>query len=493
MKIKSLFLLAITACLLVAIAGCSAQQKQVQATTGEAEQNEDTFEKLPGVLKLDKTSGPVLTQVQLHGSNLTPNVPAKIVWNTVEGHYELKNVYQFVKINYTEKQVELATADVDETGQLTAAITVPEDFGGDHDILVYQNDKLVAKTNFFVETTFTIDSTEGPIGSWITIKGQGIGWRNYENIWHVLYDNKYTGMITAVSTNGTAEAKIRAAGPVGKHSIIVESGGGGMTYMNIEQSPFPYLTTHRFEYMVTDEPPAELTYVTALPEQAAGGGTKMPEPQNAPGVTVSLSKDEGTVNETITLTAEGLPKNKEVAVVWHTMEGNRVKSGFAEATRDLGKGVTDENGTLQVTFQVPDDLGGLPHLIDLVADGEIVGQTYFQLVPSIVGITPSSGPAGTEFTIEVKGIGWSEFDNLMNVVYDNAFLGYVCGFNSQGTVKIKMTATGEPGYHLIDLYPGIYKGESQFPSIYLRPQLTYEKDHPGSRIPSIHLVFEITE
>lgn len=63
MKIKSLFILAIAACLLVATAGCSVPQAQVQTTTGETGQNEDTFEKLPGVLKLDKTSGPVLTQV----------------------------------------------------------------------------------------------------------------------------------------------------------------------------------------------------------------------------------------------------------------------------------------------------------------------------------------------------------------------------------------------------------------------------------------------
>ena len=44
-------------------------------------------------------------------------------------------------------------------------------------------------------------------------------------------------------------------------------------------------------------------------------------------------------------------------------------------------------------------------------------------------------------------------------IYDNAYIGYACGFNSQGTVDIALQATGEPGWHFIDLYPAVYKGK----------------------------------
>ena len=51
----------------------------------------------------------------------------------------------------------------------------------------------------------------------------------------------------------------------------------------------------------------------------------------------------------------------------------------------------------------------------------------------------------------------------MHLVYDNAYIGYACAFNSQGDVTIHMEATGAPGWHFIDLYPGIYKGTETLP------------------------------
>ena len=42
-----------------------------------------------------------------------------------------------------------------------------------------------------------------------------------------------------------------------------------------------------------------------------------------------------------------------------------------------------------------------------------------------------------------------------------------------------MPATGEPGWHFVDLYPGIYKGQETRPNNFRIPQLTYAADHPG--------------
>jgi len=482
----------LTACSSSATTGPTNNQQTEENDTAAA--NEESFAALPGKLQVNPTAGPVLSTAEIQATGLKPNTTARIVWRTVEGSYELKDIDKFIKAAFKEKEVELATAQSDAQGDLTATIQIPEDFGGDHDIVIYQDNQPMAKANFFVKTTFTIDSNSGPIGSWITIRGQGIGWRDYGSIWHIIYDNKYTGMITAISTNGTAEAKFRAAGPVGLHTITVESAAAGMPYINREQSPHAYIQTHRFLYTVTEEKPGPLTYVNKVPEQAANGGVQLPEPQNAPGVEITLDKEMGTVNEQITLTAKGLPKNQEVSIVWNSFVGSRVSDAeITETTNVLGTALTDEEGALQFTFSVPDDLGGPPHRIDLVAGNEIVGQTYFKIIPSIVSISPASGPVGTEITIEVKGVGWTEYDNIYHVVYDNAYVGYVCGFHSRGTVTFKLQASGEPGIHLIDLYPGIYKGEQTFPELYRRPQLTFEKDHPGSRIPSIHFAFEVTE
>jgi hypothetical protein len=101
------------------------------------------------------------------------------------------------------------------------------------------------------------------------------------------------------------------------------------------------------------------------------------------------------------------------------------------------------------------------------------------------------GPPGTEFRIHLKGTGWTETSNIMHVVYDNAYIGYACGFNSQGDIEVIMKATGEPGWHFIDLYPGIYKGQETRPNNFRIPQLTYADDHPGEDLPAFRYAFEI--
>jgi hypothetical protein len=95
-------------------------------------------------------------------------------------------------------------------------------------------------------------------------------------------------------------------------------------------------------------------------------------------------------------------------------------------------------------------------------------------------------------TIHLKGVGWTEYDNIYVATYDNAYMGYACGFNSQGDVVIHFTATGEPGEHLIDFYPGIYEGPSKEPQqLYRLPQLTYADDHPGNKIPALRFTFKV--
>ena len=81
----------------------------------------------------------------------------------------------------------------------------------------------------------------------------------------------------------------------------------------------------------------------------------------------------------------------------------------------------------------------------LKAKDTVLARTYFVIETSIVSISPTAGPVGTPVTIHLKGVGWTEYDNIYVATYDNAYMGYACGFNSQGDVVINFTATGEPG------------------------------------------------
>ena len=78
------------------------------------------------------------------------------------------------------------------------------------------------------------------------------------------------------------------------------------------------------------------------------------------------------------------------------------------------------------------------------------------------------------------------------LVYDNGYLGYACGFNSQGDVVINLPAAGAPGWHFIDLYPAIYKGDDiQGLDDFRIPQLAFV-DHPGEKLPAFHFAFHVT-
>lgn len=445
-------------------------------------------------IKLAQTTGTIGSKVEFTATGLAPNKTAKLIWLTVDGSYQLEGIYTVIGPQYKEKEVVLLQGTADKDGVWQGTFTVPKGFGGDHTVFVRQGSNNVAQNNYYVNPTFKMSPSSGPIGTEITITAEGIGPANMDSNWQVTYDNKMTGLITAISTDGSATAKFRASGSVGKHSITVWHGYLGMGYINHQQAPNSYLPVPSFLFDITDEKPDLENRVGAIPASAADGGVKMPALKLKPGVSVSLSKQEGTVGEKVVLQAKGVPANESYQLVWYTMVGNRVTAaGFSEKMKPLGNVKSDANGNIEYEFPIPDDLGGVPHRIELKSDKESYGEAYLRILPSIVSMNQTSGPAGTEIEVEIKGAGWTEFDNAYYLVYDNAYTGYMCAFNSQGTLKFTIIAAGDPGHHLIDLYPGIYRGKKTVPDIYLAPQLTFEQDHPGSAMPAIHLSLEITK
>ena len=161
-----------------------------------------------------------------------------------------------------------------------------------------------------------------------------------------------------------------------------------------------------------------------------------------------------------------------------------------EFERVIAKATADASGKLVYRLGAPDDLGGV-HNLRVAANGADQKGTFW-IAPSAQPLDVGSGPAGTTFTVHLKGVGWTETSNIYAVVYDNSYIGYACGFNSQGTVDIFLQATGEPGWHFVDLYPAVYKGKEGRPNNFRLPQLTYAADHPGEDLPAFHFAFQVT-
>jgi hypothetical protein len=107
--------------------------------------------------------------------------------------------------------------------------------------------------------------------------------------------------------------------------------------------------------------------------------------------------------------------------------------------------------------------------------------------------------AGQPFIVELKGVGWTQLDNTLAVTYDNSYIGYACGFNSNGYVRVQLFATGEPGTHLIDLYPLLYTQQPAYPysQLGMVPLLGFARDAPGLAagydIPAIRLAIKVVK
>lgn len=433
-------------------------------------------------------AGPVLVGSRLAAAadGLPPNQPAELVWETVTGEWLVEDYFRFKGKKYSETTIVVGTTRTDADGRLSTQFTVPEDFGGVHNILVRIGGRAVAQGGVEVMPAFSLVPTEGPIGTPVEVRVTGLGWRTMDSTYVVSWDNAEVGWVSAVSTKGTAVARFRASGTPGDHPVKLYTGWTGHSYLNYTQAPNAYLPRPEFLFRVTPGgAPASAVVEPYAAQPVPAGDAAMRG-------TAAMTPSQGPVLTPVQLSASGLPPHAAVHLMWGTQAGSRVtESGFGEREDELGAATVDATGHLTMSLTIPDDLGGL-HALAIRSGSDTLAVAHFTIETSIVGITPTSGPPGTPITVHLKGVGWTDYDNIYVATYDNAYMGYACGFNSQGDVTLTFAAAGAPGVHLIDFYPGIYQGPENGQQVYRLPQLTYAQDHPGNRIPALRFAFTVT-
>jgi hypothetical protein len=435
-----------------------------------------------GALTAIPDHGKAGTPFTIKGEKLPPNQEFQLIWRTVEGRWKVTET-EYKGREFVPTDYQMAKVKSDAQGRISASFTTPDDFGFEHDIILQLGDRVMTQVAYDVDMTVDYAPKNGPVGTPITFKVKGIGWRSLYNSWELLYDNNFTGWMSAVTTRGEATFTIPATGNVGDHVIQVTHGALTFPYQNPEQNPAQ--GRPRFSFMFTVTPGAPVLPVK--PEQQAQKDVKrLP----APGELVSSPHFSG-VGEPVKVSGNGFKPGDTYKLNWTRVIGNRMSGqGWEGISLPVAEAKADAQGRVEFSFKTPDDLGGTHGLWVQKGVGKTIGTHFIKATALPVEVT--RGPVGTKFTIHLKGVGWTETANIMHVVYDNSYNGYVCAFNSQGDVQINMQATGAPGWHFIDLYPGIYKGTEAELDNFRIPQLTYAADHPNEDLPAFHFAFEVT-
>src|SRR5438128_4648792 len=239
------------AILILIVAACSCSRSTSSAPSADTLQAAAKPD--APVQRLDLTyEKPVVgAKVRAVASDLPAGKEVDLKWSTVSGGWVIEDYYYFRGKKYSETTASLGKFPVDMVGHLDATFTIPEDYGGVHDVIAMIDQKPVAQNGIEVTQSFEMTPLSGPVGTPIELRVRGLGWRTMENTWVVNWDNRGLGFVTAVSTHGSAVARFRAAGPVGDHPVKIYTGYQGQSYLNFQQAPNAYLPRPDFTFHTT--------------------------------------------------------------------------------------------------------------------------------------------------------------------------------------------------------------------------------------------------
>src|SRR5271170_4706641 len=306
----------VLACALVAlwIGGETACAAPASALGPEAAQAEPSGGYV-GRLDVAPDHGPAGTALTATAHGLPAGQEFQLVWRTVKGIWKVKDA-EYHGREYQSVGYEIAKLKSDAAGRLTATFTAPEDFGFSHDIVLQQGGRLFTQAGFSNDMTVKITPESGPVGTPIHVEVKGIGWRQLFNSWDLLYDNQFTGWMSAVTTAGSADFTIPATGTPGTHIIELLHGEFTFPYRNPQQNPEPDRPRWAFSFTVKPGPPV----LPLAPEQQAQDAVRTLPPQ---GDLVSAPAFSA-VGQPIAVRGDGFEPGKHYTLNWSRVTGNRM-------------------------------------------------------------------------------------------------------------------------------------------------------------------------
>jgi hypothetical protein len=330
----------------------------------------------PGIDYLSPSSGVPGDDLTVYGSNFTAG-------EYVDVYFDVNGDGTFADDEWMNDGV------VDAEGYFHVTFQVPESYKGVHGVEARgATSQYKGEANFTVKPGLTVDPEDGPVGTNITVKGQGFGENEggIELRYYAGSDFDAVRENIKADENGSWEETFPVPSSAqGNHRIDAQ--GESSKASAVRDTTF------------------RVTPAISILDQA---GSPIDDPFGSPG-------------QNITMTGTGFVAGDRYIEI--LFEGEEAETGIIRA---------DDNGYWQGDFQVPQ----MP--IDtyiLTAKGELTQEEditplSFEIRPGLV-LSPSAGHVGTQ--VSVTGSGFPIADNV-TVAYDGNQMG-TAATGSQGTFQ----------------------------------------------------------
>ena len=493
-----------------------------------------------GVLTVSPLAGgPVGSNMTIAGSGLAANTNVELTWATQDATWNVDpepNTVNYMGRTTTNVTVNLASTTTTASGSFSVTMKVPNDFGGSHEIYAVVNGVDVLEGAFTTTRTLTVTPKSGPIGTPITITYTGMGSSLFQNSAAILWDNHFAGELISEWTRGTGTTVIRAAGPVGKHVLMV---GDALTdlYLNPVQSPYPFMNGGSVVFNVTKDngpPTPSITWPQNVTPTLLEQTTLQPGDLDPASTAVAtLSNQSGPVGAPVTLTVTGLSGTGTDQVKWATESGSRV-----DCSSVTGQGCwvplqLHDQHRHRRERQLHDGPHRAPHPRRLAHDprherqqhrgpGALLREGEHRPLLQPDRQAPQHGrrhlgqlgcglrrgglrngdlhlQGGPALHHQHQGGRLDPARQHPGRRLRQQYIGYGCGFNSNGYLVLHLIATGGPGTHLIDLHPMLYTSQPAFANTPygLAPVLSSANDYPGLalgyQVPTFHFAIRIVK
>ncbi|MFU8796135.1 MAG: hypothetical protein ACNA7X_02410 [Dehalococcoidia bacterium] len=373
------------------------------------------------------------------------------------------------------------TVTTDNDGKFTATILVPNTYRGGHPIRAEESTTIYAQSNFNVESGLTVTPEEGQVGDTVTVIGRGYGEDEtgiqlYFGGQRVLVevaieadpDGFWTEDFTipdsvsgthridsvpaarhATFTVGPGIRLGRSSGSPGQ-SIAVTGGGFTANERNIsilfagEAVTAGIRSDDRgswIEPFEVPEMPAGKYSVTAEGDRTLKADVGTIDFEVKPGIVLEL--DEGHVGMNVTAIGRGFAASSNVTVLYEDID----------VTEDI-EVVTDENGTFEFTFAVPESRHGAREVTGEDDEGNETEQPGIFTMeedppPTPQPVSPTDGDR-VGFAAKVRpGFRWEEVFDLSGVYY-SLQISTSANVTAQGFVDPVMTLEGLSGNYTLE-------------------------------------------